>query len=245
VNRKKGVGNHDRGSAGDSVGFAQPLAFGGLAAARRGAVPVHDSKDSASGTRPNRVDPAEYRDPVTPYRRGATSPGHNWNTSRRSRSGCGTRPTRCGPTQTTPATSTSCRFRLPGRAARQRGPSQGDHRGHGVHRGRLRKPPRCAAQERLPGTGQRGFGTSPADAQPRAKKGTGPICAKHPPGRSGKLDLSPFRVRSHARRVIGSSNHQAGGPAAVQPWPDYGRDLPFGAPRRPSREPAYRPAQSG
>ena len=24
------------------------------------------------------------------------------------------------------------------------------------------------------------------------KKGTGPICAKHPPGRSGKLDLSPF-----------------------------------------------------
>ncbi len=28
--------------------------------------------------------------------------------------------------------------------------------------------------------------------QPAAKKGTGPICAKHPPGRSGKLDLSPF-----------------------------------------------------
>jgi hypothetical protein len=26
------------------------------------------------------------------------------------------------------------------------------------------------------------------------KKGTGPICAKHPPGRSGKLDLSPFSV---------------------------------------------------
>jgi len=25
------------------------------------------------------------------------------------------------------------------------------------------------------------------------EKGTGPICAKHPPGRSGKLDLSPFR----------------------------------------------------
>jgi iron only hydrogenase large subunit-like protein len=24
------------------------------------------------------------------------------------------------------------------------------------------------------------------------EKGTGPICAKHPPGRSGKLDLSPF-----------------------------------------------------
>ena len=26
----------------------------------------------------------------------------------------------------------------------------------------------------------------------RGKKRTGPICAKHPPGRSGKLDLSPF-----------------------------------------------------
>jgi RNA polymerase sigma factor (sigma-70 family) len=26
----------------------------------------------------------------------------------------------------------------------------------------------------------------------RAEKGTGPICAKHPEGRSGKLDLSPF-----------------------------------------------------
>ena len=26
------------------------------------------------------------------------------------------------------------------------------------------------------------------------KKGTGPICAKHPPGRSGKLDLSPFSL---------------------------------------------------
>ena len=28
-----------------------------------------------------------------------------------------------------------------------------------------------------------------------AKKGTGPICAKHPSGRSGKLDLSPFSDR--------------------------------------------------
>ena len=27
------------------------------------------------------------------------------------------------------------------------------------------------------------------------KKGTGPICAKHPVGRSGKLDLSPFSLR--------------------------------------------------
>ncbi|MFZ1935669.1 MAG: hypothetical protein WBL72_07650 [Thermoguttaceae bacterium] len=27
---------------------------------------------------------------------------------------------------------------------------------------------------------------------PRPEKGTGPICAQHPPGRSGKLDLSPF-----------------------------------------------------
>ena len=29
-------------------------------------------------------------------------------------------------------------------------------------------------------------------ADPGRKKGTGPICAKHPSGRSGKLDLSPF-----------------------------------------------------
>jgi RNA polymerase sigma factor (sigma-70 family) len=29
----------------------------------------------------------------------------------------------------------------------------------------------------------------------RAEKGTGPICAKHPEGRSGKLDLSPFPDR--------------------------------------------------
>jgi hypothetical protein len=35
-----------------------------------------------------------------------------------------------------------------------------------------------------------------ADGFPRAEKGTGPICAKHPPGRSGKLDLSPFPPRS-------------------------------------------------
>jgi len=27
---------------------------------------------------------------------------------------------------------------------------------------------------------------------PRAEKGSGPICAKHPPGRSGELDLTPF-----------------------------------------------------
>lgn len=32
-----------------------------------------------------------------------------------------------------------------------------------------------------------------------AEKGTGPICAKHPPGRSGKLDLSPFPP-SHQRQ---------------------------------------------
>ena len=28
----------------------------------------------------------------------------------------------------------------------------------------------------------------------RLEKGTGPICAQHPPGRSGKLDLSPFQT---------------------------------------------------
>ncbi len=30
------------------------------------------------------------------------------------------------------------------------------------------------------------------DETPAEKRGTGPICAKHPSGRSGKLDLSPF-----------------------------------------------------
>jgi hypothetical protein len=30
---------------------------------------------------------------------------------------------------------------------------------------------------------------------PDWKKGTGPISAQHPPGRSGKLDLSPFSSR--------------------------------------------------
>ena len=32
-----------------------------------------------------------------------------------------------------------------------------------------------------------------------SEKGTGPICAKHPPGRPGKLDLSPFpRLKTSA-----------------------------------------------
>jgi len=35
------------------------------------------------------------------------------------------------------------------------------------------------------------------------KKGTGPICAKHPPGRSGKLDLSPFSFRRAYSAVRG------------------------------------------
>ena len=38
---------------------------------------------------------------------------------------------------------------------------------------------------------QRDFGTMTL-ALIDAKKGTGPICAEHPPGRPGKLDLSPF-----------------------------------------------------
>jgi len=35
-----------------------------------------------------------------------------------------------------------------------------------------------------------------------AKKGTGPICAKHPSGRSGKLDLSPFSPLPVARAAV-------------------------------------------
>jgi len=34
---------------------------------------------------------------------------------------------------------------------------------------------------------------------PGTKKGTGPICAKHPAGRSGKLDLSPFSFPWYSR----------------------------------------------
>ncbi len=51
----------------------------------------------------------------------------------------------------------------------------------------------------------RGVGTQGGFSFPKEliaqKKGTGPICAKHPPGRSGKLDLSPFSAvkTEHAR----------------------------------------------
>jgi len=56
------------------------------------------------------------------------------------------------------------------------------------------------------------------------KKGTGPICAQHPPGRSGKLDLSPFsgpRVRDVlADGVVGNGRLKgqklSGGPN--KPW---------------------------
>ena len=38
----------------------------------------------------------------------------------------------------------------------------------------------------------------------RVKKGTGPICAQHPSGRSGKLDLSPFSRRGmRAKEALG------------------------------------------
>ncbi len=36
------------------------------------------------------------------------------------------------------------------------------------------------------------------------KKGTGPICAQHPPGRSGKLDLSPFSGGPEGLRIPSS-----------------------------------------
>jgi len=42
-----------------------------------------------------------------------------------------------------------------------------------------------------------------AAGRPGPEKGTGPICAKHPPGRSGKLDLSPFPERPLGAYCIG------------------------------------------
>ncbi len=50
--------------------------------------------------------------------------------------------------------------------------------------------------------GSGGFGFSdqlPAADFTGPEKGTGPICAKHPPGRSGKLDLSPFPAAGRVR----------------------------------------------
>ena len=41
-----------------------------------------------------------------------------------------------------------------------------------------------------------------------AKKGTGPICAQHPQGRSGKLDLSPFSQRGKQPYFIRLRNDQ-------------------------------------
>ena len=50
---------------------------------------------------------------------------------------------------------------------------------------------------------QRALLGDPSDA---GKKGTGPICAKHPSGRSGKLDLSPFslpaELTAHYRELL-------------------------------------------
>ena len=57
--------------------------------------------------------------------------------------------------------------RSPRRPARRRGPGQGHHRGHGVHRGGLRQPARRPAQVGVPGVGQRRARPAPALAQPR------------------------------------------------------------------------------
>ena len=40
--------------------------------------------------------------------------------------------------------------------------------------------------------GEDGMGVIFMAQQTEAEKGISPICAKHPPGRPGKLDLSPF-----------------------------------------------------
>jgi len=59
------------------------------------------------------------------------------------------------------------------------------------------------------------------------KKGTGPICAQHPSGRSGKLDLSPFSLALSFRPWLCSAGQrdcaivlaQPGKPELRLPWP--------------------------
>ncbi len=59
-------------------------------------------------------------------------------------------------------------------------------------------PPQGPAVQGIEVSAARGEFESFQIAVTPAKKGTGPICAKHPPGRSGKLDLSPFSRAWHA-----------------------------------------------
>ena len=54
------------------------------------------------------------------------------------------------------------------------------------------------------------------------KKGIGPICAKHPSGRSGKLDLSPFS-REHLVRYYGWYSYRHRGMRVKQAPPDEGK----------------------
>ncbi len=57
----------------------------------------------------------------------------------------------------------------------------------------------------------------PPRAQSERKKGTGPICAQHPLGRSGKLDLSPFSMPLALRRA----------PSRIEPFADVPDVLDF------------------
>ncbi len=50
-----------------------------------------------------------------------------------------------------------------------------------------------------------------------AKKGTGPICAQHPSGRSGKLDLSPFSPASAAYSEMMPINRSREQPNPLRP----------------------------
>jgi len=57
------------------------------------------------------------------------------------------------------------------------------------------------------------------------KKGTGPICAQHPPGRSGKLDLSPFSLAAAAAE--GDSPIFAAQKSGQSPWGELVDEAPF------------------
>ncbi len=66
--------------------------------------------------------------------------------------------------------------------------------------GREARPARQFRPERSPRRGLpfRGEQYAQNYVESAGKKGTGPICAEHPPGRSGKLDLSPFSLVAEA-----------------------------------------------
>jgi len=60
---------------------------------------------------------------------------------------------------------------------------------------------------------------------PDWKKGTGPISAQHPPGRSGKLDLSPFSGPAKSLLALGRRPSRIEPFAGIPDVPDFPRDI--------------------